>query len=234
MPGENPFSQWAYPAPGQVAAEARDNNLLSPSIYGALPSGPSNYGLPLGYLPTSPSGGPANQAPNANLQVTTFHFTSPTNALLNSNVVGPQGQKYFSVATHGVGHTIIINEQAGSTRGEAVGKIEWQAQSPFVSLAGAVAHQPAGQWLHWTGDRRFRAMSARGREYRWMFNTGMFFVCCYTAGGTASEFVARIVKGNGTDGVIVSLEITAPAVQAGLLDVCILAAVLFTSGRNLD
>lgn len=178
MSGENPFAQWGYPLPGAVAAEIRDNNLLSPSIYGALPSGPSNYGLPLGYVPSNPSGVPANQPSAANLQITTFHFTSPTAALLNSNVVGPQGQKYFTVATHGVGHTVIINEQAGSTRGEAVGKIEWQAKSPLVSLAGAVAPQPAGQWLYWSGDRGFRAMTARGREYRWMFNTGMFFVSC--------------------------------------------------------
>ncbi|KAJ3520185.1 hypothetical protein NMY22_g12861 [Coprinellus aureogranulatus] len=231
MSGEHPFAQWAYPHPGAVATEVRDNNLLSPSIYGALPSGPSNYGLPLGYLPSNASGA-ASPTASANMQITTFHFTSPTGSILNSTVVGPQGKKFFSVATHGVGHTIIINEQAGSAGGEAVGKIEWQAKSPLVSLAGAVAHQPAGQWLYWTGDRRFRAMTARGREFRWMFNTGMFF--CYTAGGTTSEFVARIVKGNSAEGIVVSLDMTASAIQAGLLDVCILAAVLFTSGRNLD
>jgi len=46
--------------------------------------------------------------------------------------------------------------------------------------------------------------------------------------------VARIVKGREGDNVIVMLDITTKAVQAGLLDVCVLASVLFVSGRSLD
>ncbi|KAF6744721.1 hypothetical protein DFP72DRAFT_1077565 [Ephemerocybe angulata] len=217
MSGENPFAQW-------------DSANLGPtSIYGALPSGPSNYGLPMGFLSapmTDQAVGAASQ-----MQITTFHFLSATHTVLNSTIAGPQGQKYFTIATHGVGHTMIINEQAGSTRGEAVGRIEWQ-KSPCVSLMGAVARQTAGQWLHWSGDRKYRTMTARGKEYSWVFNTGMFFL--YTAGNSPSEFVARIVKGRGGDGGVVSLDITTKAVQSGLLDVCVLAAVLFVSGRNLD
>lgn len=54
----------------------------------------------------------------------------------------------------------------------------------------------------------------------------------YTAGSSPSEFVARIVRGRDGEGIL--LDITSRAVQSGLLDVCVLAAILFSSGRSLD
>jgi hypothetical protein len=183
MSGENPFAQWGYQHP--LAVTDHDKPASPTSIFGALPSGLSNYGFPMGFSTgdnTQPSAAAAaaaaasNQSALAQMQITTIRFVSPTNSVLNSTVMGPQGQKFFTVATHGVGNTVLVNEQAsGATRGEAVGTIEWQ-RTPFVSLVGAVARQSAGQWLAWSSDRKYRTMMARGREYNWVFNTGMFFV----------------------------------------------------------
>lgn len=177
MSGENPFAQWGYQHP--LAVTDNDKPLSPTSIFGALPSGPSNYGFPMGFSggdSSLPSAAATNQSALAQMQITTFRFASPTSSVLNSTVVGPQGQKFFTVATHGVGNTVLVNEQAtGSARGEVVGRVEWQ-RSPFVSLAGSVARQTAGQWLVWSTDRKYRTMMCRGREYNWVFNTGMFFV----------------------------------------------------------
>ena len=183
MSGENPFAQWGNQHP---LAATNNDKLHSPtSIFGALPSRLSSYGkFSMGFstgdsMPASAAAAAAsNQSALSQMQITTSHlnFASPTNPVLNSTVVGPQGQKFFTVATYGVGNTVLVNEQAsGLTGGEAVGTIEWQ-RAPYVSLVGSVARQSAGQWLVWSSDRNHRTLMARGREYNWLFNTGMFFV----------------------------------------------------------
>lgn len=183
MSGNNPFAQWGAYSGSFISADNQQTVFLPTSIYGALPSGSSTgYGLPMPMGLGSP--GTASDATNCNspsaatgpMQITSFHFTSPTSSILNSSVQGPGKHKFFSIATHGVGHTILIDEQAGPSKGEAVGRVEWQQTPAIVSLMGAVARQTSGQWLSWSHDRRYRVMSARGQEYSWIFNTGMFFV----------------------------------------------------------
>ncbi|TFK21142.1 hypothetical protein FA15DRAFT_95264 [Coprinopsis marcescibilis] len=219
MSGDNPFAQWYS-----------EQNPISASIYGALPLGQST---PVPYNLLSGSTSPnVTAVGNAQLQIMSFQFMSAMKTILNSTVMGANGKKYFTIATHAVGNTIIINDQAGNGTGEAAGTIEWQ-QRPYVALLDMVARQAASQWLTLSADKRYRTMMVRGQQYSWVPSAGM--ICLYTAGNNPSEFVARISKGrDAASGAMLSLDVTTKAVQGGLLDACILAALLFNSGRNFD
>ncbi|KAG2008267.1 hypothetical protein CC2G_013715 [Coprinopsis cinerea AmutBmut pab1-1] len=170
MSGDNPFAQWG----GE-----RDQPNLSPSIYGALPLGQSTpvpYNLPGRYASssTNASSSSASSGGNSQLQIMSFRFVSPARTILNSTLMGADGKKYFTIATHAIGNTVVVNEQAGGN-GEAGGSIEWQ-RYPIVSLMDIVARQTAKQWLALSADKRYRSMTLRGQQYSWVPSTGMICV----------------------------------------------------------
>jgi hypothetical protein len=192
MSGENPFFQWGV-----------EETISSPSIYGALPLGLSTP-VPYNVPPTpSYSQGYAHRpcssshASHQHLQILSFRFESPAKTILNSVVIGADHKRYFSIATHAVGNTVIVNEQLraqstspssalavqasgvvgfGGSIFEAEGAIEWQRQSPYVSMLGVVARQAASQWLMSSPDKRYRSMTVKGRQYNWISSNGMICV----------------------------------------------------------
>ncbi|KAH6918033.1 hypothetical protein BKA70DRAFT_1246007 [Coprinopsis sp. MPI-PUGE-AT-0042] len=247
MSGENPFSQWGG-----------EESMFSPSIYGALPLGlstPVPYNVPPSPSYTGSHGYAYPPCTSSHLQILSFRFESPAKTILNSVVIGADHKRYYTIATHAVGNTVIVNEQlraqsASSTSSalavqasgvvgfgggifEAEGAIEWQRHSPYVSMLGVVARQAANQWLISSPDKRYRSMTVKGRQYNWIPSNEM--ICLYSVGQNPSEFVARIVQSrNGNGGTLAGLDITHKAVQEGLLDACVLAATLFISGRKFD
>jgi hypothetical protein len=121
----NPYDGWADA--GQQPSLVWDNCVPPPSVYGALPS-------------------PA-MAPVSNMVV--FHATSFSPTILNSTVVGPQGQVYFHIVTDNElsGYTVFKDAQ-----NKSIALIEWKTP-PTVELRGIMSGS-ARSWLKLSSDRR--------------------------------------------------------------------------------
>jgi hypothetical protein len=63
-----------------------------------------------------------------------------------------------------------------------------------------------------------------------MLNSSSHLQLYNTAGGVSPEPIAKITEGPGS----VSLEVTANVIHGGLLEVCVVATILFASGCNLE
>ncbi|KAJ6508126.1 hypothetical protein C8R45DRAFT_1089334 [Mycena sanguinolenta] len=71
-------------------------------------------------------------------------------------------------------------------------------------------------------------MTAKGKTFVWAPDGES--VCLYSPGLGAPQTYARVTREEGA----VALDITAEAIQIGLLDVCVAAALLLQCGRNID
>jgi hypothetical protein len=101
------------------------------SIFGALPS-------------TTPPSPPSTL---------TLVFTSFNPTILDSSVVGPKFQKYFTVSTSrsASGHPYTVFYKHN---GESVAIVEWR-QQPTVQIRNVVSMQHTSQWLRPGPDTRY-------------------------------------------------------------------------------
>ncbi|KZP26361.1 hypothetical protein FIBSPDRAFT_1005042 [Athelia psychrophila] len=179
----------------------------SSSIIGALPYTNSSYPLP----PTD---------------LVTFTFTSLNPTILNCTVLGPNNRVHFSVSTDAsmAGYTVFKGADS-----QKIALIEWQ-NTPLLEARGLLQKQQINNWLRLASDRSYRAVDIRGTCYTWAPQE--HYICLWTAASASSgrRCLARISKTYN----IVSLELTPEAVQLGLLEACVITAVLLQCGRNID
>ncbi|KAJ7131560.1 hypothetical protein C8R43DRAFT_895906 [Mycena crocata] len=151
-----------------------------------------------------------------------FRFTSFHPNILNSSVVGPQSRTYFCVQTDVPTVTIIHN-----SANQPANVIEW-LKRPVIEIRDIVSKRQTSQWLALSSDKSYRTMTAKGKTCVWAPDGQ--YICLYSVGLGAPQTYARVFR----DEDEVALEISAEAIQIGLLEVCVAAALLLQSGRKID
>lgn len=145
-----------------------------------------------------------------------FEFTD----VLNCAVKGPGGKPYLVIATNQTSTTIT------KPNGEPVARVGWQTH-PWVEVVNIINRQTTSLWLQLSSDLSYRTMTFGGRPYAWVPNGGSIVLS--TTGPSPPEQLVRINRASNK----VVMEITSQAIHAGLLEVSVVATVLFQSGRNL-
>ncbi|KAF8888320.1 hypothetical protein BD779DRAFT_1416361, partial [Infundibulicybe gibba] len=161
---------------------------------GVFPVQPSVFGALPSPGPTAPP-------------IVKFTFTSFAPDILNSVVYGSRSQRHFTITT-GHGSTILRNAE-----GTHLAFIDWRPTS--VEIGETVPYQAVARWMALSPNRSCRSMAVRGRRYTWIPNEGM--IGLYLMG--SNDLLARVTR--STDSVL--LEITTEAIQAGLLEVAVVA-----------
>ncbi|KAJ7454329.1 hypothetical protein B0H11DRAFT_2325102 [Mycena galericulata] len=196
----NPYAQggWTNMATGSSG----NPTLPQPSIFGALPY-PSQASSPT---------------------FMAFRFTSFNPTILDSTVMGPKSQAYFRVTTDAptVGFTVVHN-----SANQPMIMIEW-SEAPIVEVRGIIPKQHTSKWLAMSPDKRYRKMSAKGRNFIWAPDGEC--ICLFSSGLGAPQIYARVSREERA----VKLDLTAEAIQIGLLEICITATILLQCGRNID
>ncbi|KAJ7451384.1 hypothetical protein FB451DRAFT_1409887 [Mycena latifolia] len=201
----NPYAQSGWANTGNPNASSSRGTFPQPSIFGALP-----------YPNTIPaSGSPTFMS---------FRFTSFSPTILNSAVVGPKSRTYFRVTTDvpTVGYTVVHNLVE-----EPIVIIEWAPQ-PIIEIRDIVSKRPVSDWLTLSADTTYRTMTANGKPFFWVSDST--YNCVYSSGLGAPQLHARVSRQENE----VVLQITAEAIQIGLLEICIAATLLLRSDRNID
>ncbi|KAF7306230.1 hypothetical protein MIND_00413600 [Mycena indigotica] len=230
MYDDHPFSQWLQPALGEndspispassssgsSFASYRPSTVPQPSIYGALP------------YPTH----------NPRPAFMTFRFTAleasiSEGGLLNASVTGPPNAKtYYRIRTDAPAEGFTVVAQAGSNAPVAV--IQWSGDGiisgPVVEVKGVVSKRLTREWLSLSPEKSYRTMLARERSFVWVPEGA--HISLYTAGLRLPQMFGRISSEAETGAL--RLEITAEAIQIGLLEVCVVSAILLQSGRRID
>ncbi|KAJ6582934.1 hypothetical protein DFH09DRAFT_911733 [Mycena vulgaris] len=167
---------------------------------------------------------PYSTPPSATPNFLTFTFSPLDGTILNSLVIGPHSRTYFRVTTDSTssGYSVVQNPKL-----ESVTLIEWRSH-PIVEIRDLVSKRSTSQWLALSPDKTYRIMSARGRNFRWTPNTD--YIELHSTDVPNPQLFGRLSQGQ--NGPV--LELTAEAVQIGLLEVCVASALLLMSGRNID
>ncbi|KAJ7185272.1 hypothetical protein C8R46DRAFT_1287709 [Mycena filopes] len=204
----NPFGGWS----NQTSNYSPYGSVSGPplSVFGALP------------YPTPP--GNFAQAQNSNNMIT-YYLTSLNPSVLNCAVIGhgPRQRLHYSVSTDNAmpGYTVFKNAERKS-----VALIEW-TRHPRVEVRGAVPKQDTKEWLKLSRDQTHRTMTVRGFQYTLAPDNQYINLC---SSGSTAQFLGRISRGEET----VVVEVTTEALQLGLLDAVVVAAVLLQCGHNID
>ncbi|KAJ7732037.1 hypothetical protein B0H16DRAFT_1861238 [Mycena metata] len=153
-----------------------------------------------------------------------FVFTSFAPTILDSTVVGPKSKIYFRVRTDvpTVGFTIIHN-----SANQPMIIIEW-LQHPVIEIRDILSKRETASWLPLSADKSYRTMNALGKTFVWAPDGR--YICLYSAGLGRPQIYARVIREEGQ----VTLELTAEAIQLGLLEICIAAALLLQCERRID
>ncbi|KAJ7354112.1 hypothetical protein DFH08DRAFT_691395 [Mycena albidolilacea] len=153
----------------------------------------------------------------------TFRFTQFSPTIMDSTVIA-NSRTYFRVKTDAptVGYTVIYNSANQPTI-----VIEW-LKHPVIEIRDILSKRQTSQWLELSADKTYRTMTARGKTFLWVPDGS--HISLYSAGLGAPQIYARIAREEGA----VALELTSEAIQIGLLEVAVAAALLFQCGRNID
>ncbi|KAJ7164531.1 hypothetical protein C8R46DRAFT_1193132 [Mycena filopes] len=199
----NPYGQSGW-------ANNQNPNALGSSA--SIPPQPSLFGL----LPSATS-----HSPEANLL--SFEFTSFNPNILNSTVMGPRSRGYFRITTDTptVGFTVFFN-----ATGTPMAIVEWLDQ-PVVEIRGILSKRRALDWLAVSPNGSHRKMEALGKHFVWA--PGGDYIFLYAAGVGRPQVYAQVSRGED----LVKLELTAEAIQIGLLEICVVASFLLQCGRNI-
>ncbi|KAG6806794.1 hypothetical protein H0H93_002441 [Arthromyces matolae] len=120
-----------------------------------------------------------------------------------------------------MGQTVLIKA------GKRCAVLDW-VHSAYVNIEvqGAVPKQTAGRFLELSNDQSYRSMQVFGKWYAWVPRDGIYSL--FTVGPNQPELLARVYK----EPDVIKLEITAQAVQLGLLEAVVTSTILLHSGRN--
>ncbi|KAI0642595.1 hypothetical protein C8Q79DRAFT_929010 [Trametes meyenii] len=178
----------------------------APSIFGALPSLPATN--------------PPSAMPNS----VTFTFNNFKTTILNSTIVGPQNRTVYRVVTESAAPACTIFKDNESRN---VAMVQWQPHAT-VEIRGAAAKQRVRDWLRLSSDQSRRVMEFQGVKYAWAPMEG--FICLYKVQTAAPKVLARVARIPNA----VMLDITQEAMQAGMLEPCLVATVMLCAGHNID
>ncbi|KAJ7488116.1 hypothetical protein FB451DRAFT_1025728 [Mycena latifolia] len=153
-----------------------------------------------------------------------FVCSRSTRSILNCAVIGADTQPYFHVVTR-PGETVLR-----TNGGRAVAAVEWVPPDlgggAYVELCDkTLEKQRVAAWLGVSRDASYRVMSAHGQTYVWVPRSQSICVRIYSV-----QLLAKIAREDD----IVTLEIAGAAVEAGLLEMCVVCVVLFQSGCRID
>ncbi|KAJ7830320.1 hypothetical protein B0H14DRAFT_2353667 [Mycena olivaceomarginata] len=153
----------------------------------------------------------------------TFRFTQFSPTIMDSTVIA-NSRTYFRVKTDvpTVGYTVIHNSANQPTI-----VIEW-LKHPVIEIRDILSKRQTSQWLELSADKTYRTMTARGKTFLWVPDGS--HISLYSAGLGAPQIYARVAREEGA----VALELTSEAIQIGLLEVAVAAALLLQCGRNID
>ncbi|KAF7296281.1 hypothetical protein HMN09_01097400 [Mycena chlorophos] len=202
----NPYANGIWPNAAAGSSNPTGTQ-QQPSIFGALP------------YPTPPGGPPPVWM--------TFKLSAFNPTILNCTVTGPQARTYFTARTDTPGQAPGFTILANAMNQPAV-VIEWTKPHPVLEIRDVVSKRPVGQWLALGEGRKYRTMNVRGKTYVWAPEDDN--ISLYSAGLGTPQTYARIYRDE--DEVI--LQMTVEAVQIGLLEACVAAALLLQCGRNID
>ncbi|KAJ7274636.1 hypothetical protein C8J57DRAFT_985409, partial [Mycena rebaudengoi] len=161
-----------------------------------------------------------------------FTFASTrtgTTGILNSAVVGWDACPYFHVMTDAgwlPGHTVFR-----TNKGHTIASVEWRGKggTTFVEIQPSVMKQPVSAWLVVSADASYRTMYASGQTYVWVPRSQGICVSRLNS-RNIPRLLARIVKEDDS----VTLDISLAAIEMKLMEACVVATVLFQSGRRID
>ncbi|KAJ7899006.1 hypothetical protein B0H13DRAFT_1623005 [Mycena leptocephala] len=175
-----------------------------PSLYGALPYHTSRISLPADSF-------------------VAFTFSSLGTTILNSVLVGSDGQMHFYITTDGSTQKTVVED---ANRG-CVGLISWGPQ-PTIVIDDLAWTMRTSQWLYLSSNRECRTMIVGGEKFSWRPNGG--FIELFPLDKSDSQPLARISQ--APSGTI--LQLTLKAIQKRLLKAVVISAVLLMSGRRID
>ncbi|KAH8101187.1 hypothetical protein BXZ70DRAFT_891932 [Cristinia sonorae] len=205
----NPFTNGGWSQAGQGNSNPWDNTSgHAPSVFGALPSLAISKSVPKSIQPDS----------------VTFTFTSFNTTILNCSVLGPQNRVAYRIVTEATAPSCTVWKDNES---RSVAMAQWQPNST-LEIRGITHRQRIKDWLRLSSDKSRREVEIRGVLYAWVPMDG--FICLYKAHATAPRVLARIARAPTT----VLLELTQEALQADLLESCVVATVMFVCGHNID
>ncbi|KAJ7211137.1 hypothetical protein GGX14DRAFT_565010 [Mycena pura] len=158
--------------------------------------------------------------PNSAYSVYVMSF-NPT--VLNCEVLGGRAKVCYTVSTDDAmpGYTVVK-----CAKGKCLALVEWR-EHPRVEVRGTVPKQDSRAWLRLSRDQTYRTMTVGEAEYTWTPDNQ--YVNLHSS-GPSQRFFGRISRGE--DSVII--EVTDNALQLGLLDPIVAAAVLLQCGQNID
>ncbi|KAK7044369.1 hypothetical protein R3P38DRAFT_2766024 [Favolaschia claudopus] len=239
----NPYGVWVKGASKRPSRSSHENanrgggsssrspssSSLQPSLYGALPYVyPNPLPIPGQITNTNPTPIPNPQPGN----LTTFYLTSPNPYAHTASVLNVLNCSVLDAHNSHVHYTISTdNSLAGYTvfknalEKRSVGLIEWGKGKTSVEVRGAVPKQETKAWLRVSRDQTYRTMTVRGFQYIWSPDNQ--YINLSSAATPTPAFLGRISRGDGT----VMIELTPDAVQLGLQDAFIVAAVLLLCGQ---
>ncbi|KAK7039705.1 hypothetical protein R3P38DRAFT_3181495 [Favolaschia claudopus] len=242
----NPYGVWVKGASNRLSRSPHENtnrgggsnsrrlssSSPQPSLYGALPYVYSNpLPIPDRVTNTNTSVTPAPQPGN----LTTFCLTSPSPYAHTTSVLNVLNCSVLDARNSHVHYTISTdNSLAGYTVFKSalekisVGLIEWGKGKTSVEVRGAVPKQETKAWLRVSRDQTYRTMTVRGFQYVWSPDNQ--YINLSSAASPTPTFLGRISRGDET----VVIELTPDAVQLGLQDASIVAAVLLLCGQRID
>ncbi|KAJ6467193.1 hypothetical protein C8R47DRAFT_1303755 [Mycena vitilis] len=188
---------------------------MQPTMFGALPYPiPNTPPIFLSYRFTpSPCPPSSTSTSGAKLRI------------LDSTVTGPDSSApYFCIKTDvpTPGFTVIFNAAR-----EPMIIVEW-LKHPIIEIRNRLSKRKTMAWLVLSPERSYRAMAVHGITYFWAPEGR--FICLYSAGFGTPQIYARVSRENCG----LTLELTADAVQNGIFEECIAAALLLQCGRRID
>ncbi|EPQ50462.1 hypothetical protein GLOTRDRAFT_133842 [Gloeophyllum trabeum ATCC 11539] len=176
-----------------------------PSIFGALPY-------------------PQSSAPSPTLaDRAIFVFTDYNPSILNCTIVDNRARTVFYISTETTPRYTFVKDRDGRN----LGVIEWQTH-PSVEIRGIVPKQEVRSWLALSPDARSRVMTVQNARYAWAPSGS--HILLYTTTSSVPQVLGKVSKTAST----VTLELSAAALELGLLECAIVATLLMQSGRNID
>ncbi|KAF7350170.1 Casein kinase I isoform alpha [Mycena venus] len=172
---------------------------------------------------------PSSQAYNEILALEFLHVSNRKASILNCAVVGPDICPYFHVVTR-PGHTFIRTNE-----GRGVASVEWvpNGGGAYVELKNeSLEKQLVSVWLVVSPDASYRLMHAHGQTYVWVPQS--LSICLYEWDPRAREDVPQLLARIAKEDNVVTLQISPAAIEAGLLEMCVVCVVLFQSGYRID
>ncbi|KAN0116154.1 hypothetical protein V8E52_006211 [Russula decolorans] len=193
----------------------------SPSIFGALPMTSGSNGQAA--AAAAPGGGHSH---GSNPNATVFHITDFRPNVLNASVVDARGRQCYKIVTDTPQQPQRTVYYDAHRRTVAI--VDWAGSRPSVEMPGLLPRQALRSWLQTGPDRASRVMEIRGIPHIWVPNGE--FICLYYANHANSQRLARICLTRDA----VRIELSQHAMEARLVEVCILGASIFLSGFKID